>query len=147
MHNHYATLLAFDYGRRRIGIAVGQSITRSATPLTTLECVNQKPNWPEIEKLISSWKPDALIIGLPMNMDGTEHELSKAARKFSNQLHGRFGLPVHLVDERLTSIEASHRIAEQNLTKKKRQDKKTIDTVAAQLILESWFVQCHNTNT
>lgn len=143
----YATLLAFDYGRRRIGVAVGQSITCSARPLTTINCINQKPDWPLIEGLLTTWKPDALIIGLPMNMDGTEHEMSKAARRFSNQLHGRYGLPVELVDERLTSIEASSRIAEQKLSKKKRLDKKTIDTVAAQLILESWFVQCHNNPT
>ena len=137
--HQYATLLAFDYGKKRIGVAVGQSITCSAAPLATLESHDQKPNWPAIEELLNTWKPDALIIGLPMNMDGSEHDLSKAARKFSNQLHGRFGLPVHLMDERLTSVEASARISEKHLSKKKKLDKKTIDTVAAQLILESWF--------
>ncbi len=140
----YATLLAFDYGRRRIGIAVGQSVTCSATPLTTLTCVNQKPDWSSIEALIATWKPDALVVGLPMHMDGGEHEMSKAARRFGNQLHGRYGLPVELVDERLTSIEASSRLSKQNLSKKKRHDKKTLDTIAAQLILESWFAQTHN---
>lgn len=142
MSSHqYATLLAFDYGKRRIGIAVGQSITNSATPLTTLENNNQKPDWEKISALLDTWQPDALIIGLPLNMDGSEHDLSKAARKFSNQLHGRFNLPIHLVDERLTSIEASAHISEKHLSKKKKLDKKTVDTVAAQLILEAWFTE------
>lgn len=143
----YSSLLAFDYGQRRIGVAVGQTITCSARPLITLESINQKPDWVAIEKLIQQWHPDALIVGMPLNMDGSEHELSKAARRFGNQLNGRFNLPVHWVDERLTSVEAGHRIQEQGLSKKKRQDKKTLDTVAAQLILESWFNQCNNTPT
>ena len=141
--SHYNTLLAFDYGKKRIGVAVGQGITSTATPLTTLESINQKPDWSSIEQLLDTWKPDALIIGLPMNMDGTEHEVTQAARKFSNQLHGRYGLPIHLVDERLTSVEAENRISEKHLSKKKRQDKKTVDTIAAQLILETWFSMRH----
>lgn len=137
------TALAFDYGRKRIGIATGQELTATTRALATVNAINNKPNWEQIEQLIAEWQPDILIIGLPLNMDGTEQEMSQAARRFSNQLHGRFGLPVELVDERLTSIEAEEIISEQRRSGriKRSQAKISVDQIAAELILQSWFAQ------
>ena len=137
------TALAFDYGRKRIGIATGQELTATTRALATVNVINNKPNWEKIEQLIAEWQPDILIIGLPLNMDGTEQEMSQAARRFSNQLHGRFGLPVELVDQRLTSIEAEEIISEQRRSGriKRSQAKASVDQIAAELILQSWFAQ------
>jgi len=131
------TVLGFDYGEKRIGVATGQTITASATPLTTLTAVNQKPDWNKIEKLISEWKPDALIVGLPTYLDGTPSEMTKKAQRFSRQLDGRFHLPVYLINEALSSFEA-----EQHITKKKGQhNKQEIDKMAAAIIVQSWLEQ------
>jgi putative Holliday junction resolvase len=137
------TALAFDYGRKRIGIATGQEFTATTRALATVNVINNKPNWEKIEQLIAEWQPNILIIGLPLNMDGTEQEMSRAARRFSNQLHGRFGLPVELVDERLTSIEAEEIVSEQRRSGriKRSQAKISVDQIAAELILQSWFAQ------
>lgn len=128
--------LGFDYGTKRIGVAVGQQLTRSASPLETL-AVKDGPDWAAITRLISTWKPSALIVGLPLNLDGTEHALSAAARRFSNQLHGRYNLPVHTVDERLSSYTAQHRA----VTWRSGRSKENIDEIAAQIILEAWLMQ------
>lgn len=127
------TLLGFDYGPAKIGVAVGQTLTGTASPLTTLRAVRQKPNWDEITKLIESWQPETLIVGLPYNMDDTEADIAVRARRFARQLEGRYHLPVHLVDERLTSIEAKRELG--------RRPKKIeeLDAVAAKLILETWL--------
>jgi len=130
------TVIGFDYGERRIGIATGQTITASATPLTTLNSINQKPDWDEIEKIINEWKPDALIVGLPLFLDGSDSEMTKKAQRFSRQLEGRFHLPVHLINESLTSFEA-----EQHLTKKNQHNKQEIDKIAAAIIVQSWLEQ------
>ncbi len=135
------TALAFDFGRKRIGVAIGQELTATARPLATVQTVNNKPDWAHIERLIKEWQPEILIIGLPMNMDGTEHDMSKAARKFSNQLHGRFNLPVELVDERQTSMEAEAIITEARRDGhiKRSKSKTAIDQIAAELILKRWL--------
>ncbi|WP_293646362.1 Holliday junction resolvase RuvX [Thiolapillus sp.] len=128
------TLLGFDYGTRKIGVAVGQELTATATPLTVLHLVKNKPDWDGIADLTEEWQPDALVVGLPIGPEENETPMTVAARKFSRQLHGRFGLPVHLADERLTSREAWSRIggiAERDVTR--------IDSMAAKLILETWF--------
>ncbi len=130
------TLLAFDFGTRRIGVAVGQEFTASASPLTTLTPVQNRPDWDAIARLINEWKPDALVIGVPYHMDGTAHEMTEAARRFGRQLAGRFGLPVHEADERLSSDEAERRTGSH-----RRQRKGDIDRVAAQVILEDWLRQ------
>jgi len=126
------TLLGFDYGEKRTGVAVGQSLTLTATGLTTLHSKQQKIDWPAIEALIKEWQPDALVVGIPVHMDGTEQPMTLAARKFSRQLHGRFQLPVFEAEERLTSAEA-----EQSLGN--NQDKAAIDQEAARIILQSWL--------
>ena len=137
--NAARTLLGFDYGKKRIGVAVGQALTATATPAETLHCRNDQPDWTGIARLIDTWRPHALIVGLPLNMDGTEHELTEAARWFGRELEQRFALPVHWIDERLTSIEAGHLLA--GATKSARRRKADIDMVAAQLILETWLAQ------
>ncbi|MEW7976320.1 MAG: Holliday junction resolvase RuvX [Candidatus Sedimenticola endophacoides] len=127
------TLLGFDYGPAKIGVAVGQTLTASATPLTTLRAVRQQPDWEGIGALIAEWRPDALVVGLPYNMDDSEAEIAPRARRFSRQLQGRFHLPMHLADERLTSREARHRLGRPP----KRIEE--LDALAAKLILETWL--------
>ena len=126
------TLLGFDYGRLRTGIAVGQTLTATASALVTLTARNNKPDWDGIDKLIKEWQPDGLVIGVPVHMDGTEQEMTRAARKFGRQLKARYNLPVYEADERLSSAEA-----EQNLGS--GQDKAAIDREAARLILQAWL--------
>jgi len=128
------TVLGFDYGTRRIGVAVGQEFTATANPLTTLTPVQNRPDWDAIERLIKEWKPDALVIGVPYHMDGTAHDMTKAAQRFGRQLAGRFELPVHEAEERLSSDEAERRTGA-----RQRQRKGDIDQVAAQVILEGWL--------
>jgi len=137
------TLLGFDYGKKRIGVAVGQEITGSAQPLVTVHMVQNKPDWDHITRLLEQWKPDLLIVGEPKNMDDTENDMTRAARRFANQLNGRYNLPIALVDERLTSMEAEEIITEQRRAGriKKKSSKAALDQVAAQLILQTWLYQ------
>lgn len=136
------TVLGFDFGKARIGVAVGQTITGTATALEIVPAKEGIPDWQTLEKLIREWRPQLLIVGLPLNLDGQEQEMSRAARKFGNRLHGRFGLQVEMVDERLTS-----RAAESNFVQlrqqgsARRKDVKKLDAVAASLIVESWLAQ------
>ncbi len=126
-------VLGFDYGARRIGIAVGQPLTHTATPLETVRVTDAHPDWTAISRIIETWRPNALVVGVPFNLDGTEHAMTRAARRFGQQLHGRFNLPVHTVDERLSSHEA------QSLRSEKRHSKQDIDSLAAQVILHTWL--------
>ena len=134
------TLLGFDYGTKRIGVAVGQDISHSVTPLTTLSCQNDKPDWDAIGKLIAEWQPDKLVVGLPLHLDGSVQPLTEKAQRFGNQLKGRYNLPVEMVDERLTSHEAEVELAKQGGKTAKRD----IDALAAALILQSWLDQQSN---
>ena len=136
------TLLGFDFGTKRIGIAIAQEVTGTANPLTTINAVKNKPDWDSISKIINEWQPDLFIVGLPLHMDGTEQAMTQAARRFSNQLNGRYHVPVELVDERLSSNEAESIISEQSAPGKGAslfQDKAQIDMISAQLILQSWM--------
>ncbi|MDZ4263702.1 MAG: Holliday junction resolvase RuvX [Pseudomonadota bacterium] len=137
------TLLGFDFGLKRIGVAVGQELTGTTRPLTTVNVNNQLIDWPHIERLLNEWQPDLIIVGLPLNMDGSEAEIGQRARRFSNQLHGRFNRPVALVDERLTSIEAEQIVTEarRHGQMKKQKAKESVDQIAAELILKSWLGQ------
>lgn len=128
------TLLGFDYGTRKIGVAVGQSLTGTATPLTTLHLVGNQPDWQSIERLIDEWKPDALVVGLPPGVEGEAAEMKLLAQRFARRLGGRFGLPVHMADEHLTSREAWSRIGGRAM-----KDVTRIDAMAAKLILETWL--------
>jgi putative Holliday junction resolvase len=135
-------LIGFDYGTRRIGVATGQEITRTATALTTLQSVNLKPDWDAISRIIDEWKPDALVVGVPYHMDGEEHEMTRAARKFGRQLAGRYHLPVYEMDERLSSQAAEEQlVAERAAGRKRKMRKEDIDSLAAQIILENWLQQ------
>ena len=135
-------VLSFDFGLARIGVAVGQSITQTATPLATLNAKGGIPDWSQIEKLIKEWQPSMLLIGEPLNMDSSEQSITLLARKFANRLHGRFGLPFQMVDERLTSVSAREEIFEYGGYKKLK--KTQIDSVAAALILEAWYQSQNN---
>ena len=106
------TALAFDFGTKSIGCAIGQSITGTAQALPAFKAQDGIPNWEAIEKCLKEWKPDVVIVGLPLNMDGTEQNLTLLARKFANRLQGRFGVNVHLQDERLTTTQARSEIFE-----------------------------------
>ena len=131
------TLLAFDYGTQNIGVASGQTITRSANPQTPLKAKDGIPDWNQIEKLLKEWQPDLVLVGLPLNMDDTESELSARARKFANRLHGRFGGKVEMVDERLSSFEAKSEVMERGGSRNYK--KNPVDSIAARVILESWL--------
>lgn len=133
------TVLGFDYGTRRIGVATGQTITDSATPLTTLNSINQKPDWSAIGQLIEQWKPDALIVGLPTYLDGSRSEMTEKALKFSRQLEGRYNLTVYTVNESLSSYEAEQEI--QQHKKIGQHNKQEIDKMAAAIIVQSWLEQ------
>jgi len=126
------TALGFDYGTRRIGVAFGQSVSDTAQALSILPAADGIPDWDQVEKLIDTWQPDVLVVGLPYNMDGSESELLQRARKFANRLHGRLHLPCYGIDERLSS-HAAEELAGTS--------EEPIDSVAAQLILESWFAE------
>lgn len=135
------TILAFDYGTRYIGVAVGQSITGGAKILKALKANDGIPDWEDIKSLINEWRPDQLVIGLPLNMDGSPSAMTSRAEKFARRLHGRFGLPVATMDERLSSFEAKGEIIER--TSSRDFKKQNVDSLSAKLILESWFNQ-HN---
>jgi len=131
------SLMGFDFGTRSIGIATGQEITGTASPLTSLKANEGIPDWVQLEKLLKEWQPDLLIVGLPLNMDGTEQEMTVRARKFGQRLHGRFGFQVEFKDERLTTTDAKARLFEHGGYK--ALGKSRVDAVSAQLILESWM--------
>ena len=131
------TILAFDFGLNSIGCAVGQSITGTAQPLAAFKAQDGIPNWEAIGTLLKEWQPDLLVVGLPLNMDGSEQPLTQRAKKFANRLHGRFQLQVTLHDERLTTVEARSEIFSRGGFKALKKDK--VDSISACLLLESWF--------
>ncbi|MEW6678669.1 MAG: Holliday junction resolvase RuvX [Pseudomonadota bacterium] len=137
-------LLAFDFGLKRIGIAVGDRETRLAHPLDLIEAEDNDTRFARIGALIAEWRPGTLVVGLPLSMDGEEHDLSRRARRFANQLNGRFGLPVALVDERLTSFDADLRLREAGV--KGRNRKGLDDRLAAQQILQDYLDQHESTH-
>ena len=134
-----ATLLCFDYGTQWIGVAVGQTITATATPLPALRARDGIPDWQQVAKLLAQWQPDQVVVGLPLNIDDSESAMSQRARKFANRLHGRFGLPVAMMDERLSSFAAKGEIIERSGSRDFKQQ--GVDSVAARLILESWLAR------
>lgn len=141
MSQPHRVLLGFDFGIKRIGIAVGQELTGTARELETLTSPDGGPDWQGISRLINEWRPNALVLGLPLNADGSDHEVTRLARRFGNRLKGRYNLPVFTIDERLSSIEAERQLAEQG-----RFDKEDVDKLAARIILESWLAQQPDNN-
>ena len=130
-------VLGFDYGTERIGVAVGQTLTETASPLTTLDAHGRDPDWAAIDRLVKEWRPAALIIGIPRNMDGSDSEMTARASRFLRQLRARHRLPTFGVDERLTTFDAEQRLTEAGLPRNRLRGE--VDRVAAQLILETWF--------
>ena len=123
------TLIGFDYGEVRIGVAVGQTLTGTATPLETIAVSNGNPDWARIDQIIAEWQPRALVVGDPLHMDGTPQYMTQAANAFADTLARRYRLPVYRADERLSSWEAKGRL----------KDTRNLDPIAAQAILETWL--------
>ncbi|MCO6056354.1 Holliday junction resolvase RuvX [Pseudomonas sp. MOB-449] len=132
-------LLGFDYGTRQIGVAVGQAVTGQARELKVLKAQNGVPDWQQVEALIREWQPDAIVVGLPLNMDGTPSEMSARAEKFARRLNGRFNLPVFTHDERLTTFEAKGQRMAQGQRDGYRD--RPVDALAAALLLEGWLAE------
>jgi putative Holliday junction resolvase len=125
------TVMAFDYGTRRVGVAVGNSVSKSGQPLKTIVAPNIDILFQEIGRLIAEWEPKSLVVGLPTHPDGTAHEMTGKAKRFGNQLNGRFGLPVSWVDERYTSA----------VLEGDSQMRDNLDAHSAALILEQFFAE------
>lgn len=132
------TVIAFDFGLKSIGVAVGQSITGTASPLSALKANDGIPRWELVEAMLNEWQPAMLLVGLPLNMDGTEQNITERAKKFANRLHGRFGKQVHTYDERLSTVDAKQRLFELGGYKKLTKEK--VDSVSACLIYETWLI-------
>jgi putative pre-16S rRNA nuclease len=132
-------ILAFDFGMKRIGVAVGQTVSMHARPLKTLYVQNGTPNWDDVKKLIEQWRVDTLVVGLPLNLEGAEQGITHATRHFIKQLKKRFKLPIYEVDERLTTVEAREQLFATGGYKKLK--KTEIDSVVATLILEQWLTE------
>lgn len=129
--------IGFDFGYKRIGLAVGQRLTCSASPLSTLPAKSGVPDWDSIQKILDLWRPEALIVGFPTCIDDSELYTSAAAKRFAKQLKKRFALPVHLVDERLSTVDARSQLFEQGGYRKIK--KTEVDSLAACIILEQWL--------
>ncbi len=124
-----STVIAFDFGLKRIGVAVGNTLLRQATPLAVIEQPTNDGKFAAIGNVLHEWQPDRLVVGLPLHPDGAEHEMSVRCRRFANQLHGRYGIPAVLVDERYTSAVLD------------QQRGQHVDSEAAALILQQYFDQ------
>ena len=134
--------LGFDFGARRIGVAAGQPVTRSAGPVETIAAHAGEPDWRAIDRLVRDWAPEALVVGIPVHMDGTEQAETARARAFARRLAERYGLPVHEADERLSSREAEGLIADARRAGRRRRTRKgDVDRMAASLILERWLAE------
>lgn len=133
------TILGFDFGEKRIGIAVGETMLKLAHPLITIQAEENAVKFAQIATLIQEWRPSLLVVGLPTYLDGEAHELTHLAKKFAQRLEGRFNLPVVMIDERLSSAEAAQSLRESGVHG--IQQKAMIDQVAAQTILQSYFDQ------
>jgi putative Holliday junction resolvase len=130
-------ILAFDYGLKSIGVAVGQPLTGTGSALKALKANDGVPDWTLIQQLLQEWQPRAIVVGLPLNMDGTEQPFTARVHKFVNRLHGRFGLKVVTQDERLTTVDARRELFAEGGFRKLSKD--AVDSRSAVLILESWF--------
>lgn len=133
------TVIGFDFGTQKIGVASGQSLTGGGAPLAALLCPHQQIPWPTIEALLKEWAPDTLVVGLPLNMDDSESGLSSRARRFARQLSGRFNIPAVMTDERLSTREARELLDQQTGGKAKRGPDPRVDSIAAALIVETYF--------
>jgi putative Holliday junction resolvase len=133
-------ILGFDFGLKRIGVAVGNGVTATASALAPLRANEGNPDWEAVRRLLEEWKPQRLVVGLPLNMDGTPSEMSARAERFARRLEGRFNLRCEMMDERLSTFEARGLIAESG-------SEASRDSVAACLVLESWFARAGESPT
>ncbi len=132
--------LGFDYGRLRIGVAVGETITGTARPLTTLRCRSPgQVDWGTIAGLVREWEPELMVVGLPSHEDGQPGDTARESERFARRLRGRFGLPVHLVNEHLSTRAARKRLADEGREGKSRDRDAAVDMMAAAVILETWL--------
>jgi len=131
-----STVLGFDYGERRIGVAIGNLMLREARALTVVANLNRDVRFAEMDKLIAEWQPELIVVGLPCHPDGTPHEMTQQAKRFGNQLNGRFDVPVVWVDERYSSVAAAAALAEAGV---KVSQKTSLDAEAARIILQQYF--------
>jgi putative Holliday junction resolvase len=136
-------VLAFDFGRRRIGVACGDTLSRTARPLSGVVNSATGPRWESVDSLLREWQPTLIVVGLPYNVDGSESVLCGAARRFASEFEARSGIPSRLVDERYSSLDAEKRLKEARASglRKRRVAKVDIDAAAACIILERWFTQ------
>lgn len=135
-----STALGFDYGARRIGVAVGNALTRTARALEVIANGAQGPDWPRVDALLREWQPQILLVGLPLTMEGEEQKNSAAARAFAARLDEKYKLPTQLVDERLSSREAAQRFAQRRAGgQARRKHAAALDAVAAEIIIEQWL--------
>jgi putative holliday junction resolvase len=133
------TFLAFDFGERRIGVAVGNDLTGTANPLTAIDATNDEGRFAAISALVKDWTPSAFVVGRPAHPDGNAHAMTARCEKFARQLTGRFALPAYLVDERYTSVDAERALAGSKLTGQRK--KQAIDAEAAAQILRRYFLE------
>lgn len=133
------TLIGFDFGKKYIGVAVGQEITGSATPLGAVKANDGIPHWENLANFLNEWQPDLIVVGLPLNMDGSEQQLTLDAKKFGNRVSGRYGIKVEFQDERLTTADAKEQLFSRGGYRNLKKD--NIDAESARLILESFFEQ------
>ncbi len=135
------TIIGFDFGKKYIGVAVGQEITGCASPLGSIKANDGIPHWDSLASYLTQWQPDLIVVGLPLNMDGSEQQLTKDAKKFGNRIAGRFGLKVEFQDERLTTADAKEQLFSRGGYKNLKKD--NIDAESARLIIESFFEQSY----
>lgn len=132
-------VMAFDFGTRRIGVATGQQMLGTGQPQAMIPARDGIPDWEVVGQLLAEWQPDLVVVGLPLNMDDSENDMCARARKFGKRLHGRFHVPVEMVDERLTSFEAKGEVMASGGSRDF--GRHGVDDRAAVLILETWFRQ------
>ncbi|MBU2979441.1 Holliday junction resolvase RuvX [Alteromonas sp. C1M14] len=130
------TVLSFDFGTKSIGVAIGQEITGTASPLSALKATDGVPDWAKVQQLYDNWLPNLVVVGLPLNMDGTEQHVTQLAKRFANRLLGRFKVPVETWDERLSTADAKAMLFELGGYKKLTKEK--VDSVSACVIFTSW---------
>ncbi|MGH8373414.1 MAG: Holliday junction resolvase RuvX [Gammaproteobacteria bacterium] len=140
------TLLGFDFGLRRVGVAVGQSLTGSASPVGVILARDGEPDWTLLQRHLREWSPDHLVVGLPYTMDGGEQDITQRARRFAAALSEHFTGPIHTIDERLSSREAEMRLKALRQAGRRRITREDIDCAAACIILESWLNTHKNSN-
>ena len=132
-------IIGFDFGQKRIGVAIGNNISKSAQALITIESTSSNQKFEVIQKIMDEWQPVSIVVGVPFNVDGSEHKVTNLCKKFAKQLEQKYALPIHLIDERYTSIEASYEIHDKKIDLKKK--KLLIDQIAAKIILQSYLDQ------